>query len=397
MATYSYVIIGAGMSAAAAVQGIRDHDQAGEILIVGQEVFPPYKRPPLSKGLWREERIEDLWMSNDVQDSHLHLHLGDPVDEIQPDEHRIRTLGGLSWGYEKLLLATGGHARRLAGPPDRAFYPGTLSEHIRLWAQLRDKARKILVVGGGFIGSEMAAALTEKGHQVTWVISEEEPFAQWWPAILRDRVAQTYRDHGVDIRSGIRVEGIEHTKDGVAARTSNDLRLSADLAVVGIGWVPNDDLARSAGLCDEGPGIPVDEFGQTSQPNIFACGDVAYAPNAEHGRMHEDHALSQGRCVGATMAGTQVAYTDLPFFYSDLFSWGYEAVGDISTRHQIVEDWVNPGEEGVLYYLDGTRLVGVLNWNVWEGVGMARSLLERREAVTPEALRGKIRNPGSSA
>ena len=97
------------------------------------------------------------------------------------------------------------------------------------------------------------------------------------------------------------------------------------------------------------------------------------------------------------MAGTQVAYTDLPFFYSDLFSWGYEAVGDISTRHQIVEDWVNPGEEGVLYYLDGTRLVGVLNWNVWEGVAMARSLLERREPVTPEALRGKIRNPGSSA
>ncbi len=231
-------------------------------------------------------------MSNDAPDSHLHLHLGDPVCEIQLTEHRIRMVGGLCWSYEKLLLATGGHAKQISGPHDGVFYPGTLSEHIRLWAQLKDKARKILVVGGGFIGSEMTAVLAERGHRVTWVISDETPLAQWWPAILRDRVAQTYRDHGVDIHSGILVEGIETTKNGVVARTSNDQTLSADLAVVGIGWVPNDDLARSAGLCGEGPGVPVDDFGQTSQQNIFACGDVAYAPNAEHGRWLRDRLVT---------------------------------------------------------------------------------------------------------
>ncbi len=392
MEHYRYIIIGGGMAGHAAVQAILEQDSQGTILVIGDEPFAPYRRPPLSKALWKGERLEDIWLSVGAEDDRLNFHLGSRVQNINVDEKRVEVADGATWQFEKLLLVTGGRPRVLAGSRKRVFYPGHLAEHVRLHRHLGDEPRDVLVVGGGFIGSEMAAVLSERGHHVKWLMMEDRPFARMFPESLGNHLASAYREHGVEIHTRVGVTRFDEAAAGVLAVMDNGRSIAAELAVVGAGFEPNVELAQKAGLMSAGPGVPVNEFGQTVHPDIYAAGDVAVSAVDLHLMMHEDHALSQGRAVGTNMAGGRAAYTERPFFYSDLYHWGYEAVGDLNTRHRVVEDWVVPGDEGVLYYLEGDRLVGVLNWNVWDAVPTARALLEMPRRWTDEELRGQIRN-----
>lgn len=391
--TYPYVIVGAGMAAKAAIAGIRSQDPTGEILVIGEEPFLPYSRPLLSKGLWRQTRMEELWSDLGDGTVGIHYQLGSPVIEIDTVAHRIRTESGSQFEYEKLLLAIGGRPRRLGGSAGDVYYPGTVREHVRLATRLQGGPKKITVVGGGFIGSEMTAALSEQGHRVTWVLEESVPFMRIFPTILQNRLVAAYQEHQVEICSNITVAAIEPRANGVAVKTTNGQVITGEAVIVGIGWLLNDEVVRQAGLLEpDQRGVRVDEYGRTRIANVFACGDIAISKDAKRVMLHEDHALSQGRIVGRNMTGALEPYTEVPFFYSDLYAWGYEAVGDVDTRHRMVQDWVVLGEEGVVYYLDGTRLVGVLNWNVWGGVPKARALLAIDRDWAPSELMGQIRN-----
>ncbi len=392
MKAYDYVLVGGGMAAEAAVQGIRRRDRQGSILMVSEELFPPYARPPLSKRLWMDERMEEIWLPGWQRHANVELLLNTRITRISRDSQVVDTAEGRQFAYGKLLLATGGHPRVIPGSSERVYYVGSLGEHIRLWKAVREPSQ-LLVVGGGFIGAEMAAVLSSQGHRVQWVIAEKEPFASFFPPTLRERVASEYRGHGVSITTGELVSRFESGADGVTALFESGGQATAQAAVVGIGLALNDGLGIDASL-SEGPGIVVDDGLRTVDPYIWAAGDVAVMRTAPHPMLHEDHAVTQGRMAGENMAGAQKRYTHVPFFYSDLYQFGYEAIGDCRTDLEMVEDWVNPGEEGVVYYLRQGQVVGVLNWNVWDGIPKARELLGAEKVWRPEELRGQIRNQG---
>ena len=392
---YPYVIVGAGMAGMAAARGIREVDPAGEILVVGNEPFLPYARPPLSKGLWRGDKLEALWESDSFNIDGLHYQLGSPVTDVDTDSRVIRTASGFTVGYDKLLLAVGGRARRLPGSGDDIYYPGTLSEHLRLARRLEQGWLRVIVVGGGFIGSEMAAALSERGHHVLWIIQEQQPFARMFPETLRAHLLAAYRDHGVDVIARTQVQTIE-SQSLPTVVTAAGSRIAGDIVVVGAGWITNAEVADTMDLLTPGsPGILVDAYGHTRQAGIFASGDIARLEGEPSPMMHENRAVTQGRLVGRNMAGAHDAYAIRPFFYSDIYSWGYEAVGRLDARCEMVEDWARMGEEGVIYYLDQKRLVGILNWNVWNGVDAARALLGADRTWHAEELRGQISNGGN--
>jgi NADPH-dependent 2,4-dienoyl-CoA reductase/sulfur reductase-like enzyme len=199
-----------------------------------------------------------------------------------------------------------------------------------------------------------------------------------------------YRKHGVTIVGGSEVRSIAQANGGVRVITPGQ-DFEADLAVVGIGVIPNDELAQDVGLSD-GTGIEVDQYLRTANPHIWAAGDVAIMRPDLAPMMHEDHAVTQGRLAGENMAGAQKSYNHRSFYYSDLYHFGYEAIGDCRTSHQVVEDWVVPQEEGVVYYLNDGHVVGVLNWNVWDGIPKAQGLIDSQREVRAQELVGYIRN-----
>lgn len=336
--------------------------------------------------------MEEIWLDMAPADGEIVWHLGSPVIRVDPTNHQVITEGGSSFNYGRLLLATGGRPRMFVGTGASVFYPVSLAEHIRLTRTLANESRKVLVVGGGFVGSEMAAALSTAGHRVVWTMVEHDPFVNRFPSILGNQLKAAYEEHGVEIVPDSTITHIEGTGGGPIAVQVNGRIITADLAVVGIGFVPNDELGGGLGLTAPEGGILVDSYGQTLDTDIFAAGDVARIAGTTRISMHEDQALAHGRLVGSNMAGARIPYRHRPFFYSDLFEWGYEAIGDLDMRHTIIEDWVRPGQEGVVYYLDDGHLVGVLNWNVWDGIPAARALLSESRTWGAEELKGQIRN-----
>ena len=247
------------------------------------------------------------------------------------------------------------------------------------------------MIGGGFIGSEIAAALRTNGCEVTLLVQEPGIGARLFPAGLSDFVTGYYRDKEVDVLVDETVGSIE----GTQVTTGGGRVLEADCVVAGLGIEPAAELAADAGL-DVDDGILVDELGRCGgREDVFAAGDVARFPATKLGVTmrveHEDNANSHGRAVGANMAGAGAPYDHLPFFYSDLFELGYEAVGEVSSKHETVAEWETPNRKGVVCYLDGEgRPRGFLLWDVWGKVDDATDLIAAGEPVTPETLRGLL-------
>jgi 3-phenylpropionate/trans-cinnamate dioxygenase ferredoxin reductase subunit len=297
---------------------------------------------------------------------------------------------GETYAYERLLLATGGRPRRLPFGADEVIYFRTLDDYRRLRA-LADEGARFLVIGGGFIGSEIAAALAINGRSVTMVFPEPGIGARIFPAELSAFVTDYYQARGVDVLPGASVTAIERDGDKMRLATGDGRTLEADVVVAGLGIEPRVELAADAGLPIDN-GIVVDDRGRVDgHEHVFAAGDVARFPEAALGGSrrveHEDHAKTHGRLVGANMAGADAPYDHLPFFYSDLFDLGYEAVGELDSRLRTTADWSELGREGTVYYLDSAgRPRGVLLWNVFGRVDAARDLIRAGDPVEPEAL-----------
>jgi 3-phenylpropionate/trans-cinnamate dioxygenase ferredoxin reductase subunit len=372
------------MTADAAARGIRDHDAEGTIGMFGAESHEPYARPPLSKGLWTGKEESSIFRG--TPDLDVEINSGRRIASVDLDAHTATDDAGNVHSYEKLLLATGGTPRRLPGNADDVIYYRTLDDYRRLRALAGDGVRAV-VVGGGFIGSEIAAALTMNGCTVTIVFPDAGIGARLFPADLSSYVNDYYRDKGVTV---LPEERVKQAGSG-AVTTESGSTVEADVVVAGLGIVPATELAEAAGL-EVDDGILVDEYGRAGgRDDVFAAGDVARFPVAALGGTrrveHEDHANTHGRVVGANMAGADTPYDHLPFFYSDLFELGYEAVGDVDSRLDTVEHWVERGRKGVVVYVDDdARARGALLWDVWGKVDDARGLILAGTPVTPESL-----------
>ena len=301
---------------------------------------------------------------------------------------------GTVYTFDKLLLATGGRPRRLPfdREGDRIIYFRTLDDYRRL-RELAGAGRRIAVIGGGFIGSEIAAALTMTGGQAVMLFPEDGIGSRLFPAGLAQALNQFYREKGVEVITGELVSEITTTSGNTVLTTKSGRRIEAGGVVAGLGIQPEDQLASAAGLRTD-DGIVVDEFLRTSAPEIYAAGDVAKFPNPALGTRirveHEDNANTMGQTAGRNMAGPPAPYHHLPFFYSDLFDLGYEAVGDLDSRLTTIEDWKQPHREGVVYYLRDGRVRGVLLWNVWGQVDQARALIAQPGPFSRQDLIGRL-------
>lgn len=390
MTNYQYLIIGGGMTAAAAADGIREVDSTGSMGIVSAEPDAPYNRPPLSKALWKGTPLDTIWRK--TEDKRVEMHLGCTIKELVPEQKRVVDEKGNAFTYEKLLLATGGRPRRLLFGDDQIIYYRTLADYRRLRA-LTETGKRFAVIGGGFIGSEIAAALALNGNKVVMIFPGKDIGGRLFPQALAQFVSGIYEQKGVELLHGEKVVALEIRDDERVLKTGGGREIVADGVVAGIGLELNVELAQGAGLDTEN-GIVVDAHLRTSHPDIYSAGDVAsfYNPVLEKRLRveHEDNANSMGRVAGRNMAGKSESYDHLPFFYSDMFHLGYEAVGEVDSRLETFADWKKPNEEGVVYYLKDGRVRGVLLWNVWEQVEAARKLIAESGPFTAKNLKGRL-------
>lgn len=390
MKKYKYVIIGGGMTADTAVSGIREVDSKGSIAVISSESDPPYDRPPLTKGLWKDKQLDSVWRQ--TQKQQVELCLERTVTGMDAKKKTVTDDKNEVYQFEKLLLATGGTPRRLDFGGDDIIYFRTLADYRRL-RELTTKGKRFAVIGGGFIGSELAAALAMNHKEVVMVFPGSAICGRMFPSDLAQFLNDFYRQKGVDLWNGDSAAALERKGAQFILKTKGGREATVDGVVAGLGIKPNIDLAKAAGL-ETADGVVVDEYLRTSKPDIFAAGDVAFFYNPALDRRlrveHEDNANTMGKLAGRNMAGSKEPYHHLPFFYSDLFELGYEAVGELDSRLNVLADWKELHREGVVYYQQDGRVRGVLLWNVWGQVDAARELIASKRPFRAEDLKQKL-------
>ena len=383
MLAYKYLIVGGGMAADAALRGIREIDPLGAIGVICSEPCNPYNRPPLSKGLWKNSRLESVWRDTE-RVAGVTIHIQTTVEGIDATQKCVVDDKGASHSYEKLLLATGGAPRRLPFGDDSIIYFRTLADYHEL-RTLAELGSRFAVIGGGFIGSEIAAALQMNGKSVIMIFPEDGICARIFPADLSGSLATLYRQKGVEVVNGKTLAGLVMERGQLHLQVSGMKPVAVDGIVAGLGILPNTELAAGVGL-ETSDGVVVDELLRTSSKDIYAARDVAAFHNPALGKRirveHEDNANTMGRIAGRNMAGAQDRYDHLPFFYSDLFELGYEAVGELDPHLQTVSKWNEQFRQGIIYYLSQGKIRGVLLWNVSDKVDAARDAIAQARAFT---------------
>ncbi len=397
--SFTYIIVGGGLAGASAVEGIREIDKKNPILLIGSEKHLPYDRPHLSKKLWfGKKKVEDIFLHNAEFYTHndIAVTAGITVKTLDAERRVITDDGGGIYHYEKLLLATGGAPRTLpipGGTLGGICYYRTLDDYLRI-RQEASAGKSAVVIGGGFIGSEMAAALSMNGVDVTMIFPGPYLVNRVFPEYLGRAIQDRYRSRGIKILANEQPSVFSKNGSQFKTYTLSGKRIESDFVIVGIGIKPSLDLARDSGL-QTANGIIVDEYLQASLPGIYAAGDNAFFPYQALGTQtrveHWDNALNQGKAAGRNMAGAREPYTYMPYFFSDLFEFGYEAVGEVNSGLETFADWQTENDTGVIYYLRDGKVRGAMMCNVWEKVEAARTLIRSGEMMTPEKLRGLIR------
>jgi NADPH-dependent 2,4-dienoyl-CoA reductase/sulfur reductase-like enzyme len=386
---YRYVIVGGGLAGASAVEGIRGRDPDGNVLLLTRENHLPYHRPPLTKDLWFGKTTKDKISVHDEEfyrEKHVDLALRREVVELDPETRKIWDERGVSYEYDHLLLSTGGRPKLLG--VDGALHEGihyyrSLEDYLLLESRI-DRLQHALAIGGGFISLELAAALRHVGKEVTLLYPHDYPLQRILPRDLGLFVADLFRQNGVETVSGDAVTSFEDQSGLIMARTRQGNMITTQMVLIGIGIQPHVELAEAAGLA-VGNGIEVDEYGRTSNPQIYAAGDVAEFPYLALGERvrieHWDHARAHGLAIGANMAGAGEPYDYLPEFWSSFFGLSWEAVGDLDPELEVEAVWKTPHREGVLFYLREGVIRGVLLWNVEGKVEWARELIRGGHAL----------------
>jgi 3-phenylpropionate/trans-cinnamate dioxygenase ferredoxin reductase component len=360
------LIVGAGLAAAAAIEGIRERDTDGSITMIGAENHLPYDRPPLSKKLWLGKKdVQDLFVHGQAfyDQNGVAFFPGRRVVSLDARSGTATDDKGQAYRFKKLLLATGGAPQRLPIPGGEmagVCYYRTLDDYERIRRQAVE-GRSAVIIGGGFIGSEMAAALRINKLDVAMIYPASHLCDRVFPVDLGLAMEGIYQDRGIRILKGQKPASFDRKGSAFVVRTSGGAQIESDILIVGVVIKPAGELAEGAGL-STGDGIIINEFLQTSPPDIYAAGDNArfpYLALAQQARIeHWDNALNQGRHAGRNMAGAHEAFTYMPYFLSDLFEFGYEAVGEVNSQMEIFADWRKQHHTGVIYYLRNNKIRG---------------------------------------
>ena len=394
----TYAIVGGGLAGASAAQEIRGRDKDGSIFLFGNERHLPYDRPPLSKKLWfGQKKVDEIFLYDQefYNQNRIDVALGTKIILIDAKNKTISDEQGRGYRFEKLLLATGGIPRTLSipgGDLEGICYYRYLDDYLRIRNEAKE-GKSALVIGGGFIGSEIAAALNISKVDVTMVFPEPYLVERVFPPYLGKAIQKHYIEKGVKILNKDKPMSIVKKGPRFLTQTNSGKQIESDILIVGIGITPMIGLAEKASL-QTGNGIVVNEFLQTSNPDIYAAGDNAFFPYRALGQKmrveHWDNALNQGKWAGRNMTGGHEPFVYMPYFFSDLFEFGYEAVGEVDSRLETFADWQKENDSGVIYYLKDRKIRGAMMCNVWGKVDAAREMIKKGEQVRPEDLRGAI-------
>jgi 3-phenylpropionate/trans-cinnamate dioxygenase ferredoxin reductase subunit len=390
MASQAFVIVGAGLAGAKAAEALRGGGFDGQLTLIGEEGHLPYERPPLSKDYLAGKAERDSVFVHDqawYRQQEIALRLGRQAVAIDRAVRQVRLDDGDSLPYDKLLITTGSSPRRLADASG-VHYLRTIDDSDRL-QEILATGSHLAVIGGGWIGLEVAAAARQAGLQVTVLVNLELPLLRVLGREMAQVFADLHRSQGVSLRLGVRVEGIS---GGTAAgvRLGDGTRIEADAVVAGIGAMPRISLAAEAGL-EVTDGIVTTAALRTSDPDIFAAGDVASAYHPLLGRHirveHWANALKQPAVAAAAMLGQDVRYEDLPYFYTDQYDLGMEYLGDVRDGYdQVVVRGDVEGREFIAFWLKDGRVLAGMNVNVWGVTDSIKNLIRSGHPVTAAAL-----------
>ena len=401
----TYVVVGASLAGARAVEALRDAGDDAHVVMVGEEDTLPYERPPLSKGFLAgetpREELEvlgaDWYSEHDVE-----LRLGRTVTGLDRDKATVR-VDGEALGYDKLLLATGSAPVRLEVPGaglDGVHYLRSAADSEGIRAAI-DAGGPLVVIGGGWIGLEVAAVARGKGVDVSVVEPQPVPLSRVMGTEVGERWAALHRGHGVELLTGTTVASLHGDSAVDAVETGDGRRLPASAVVVGVGIRPRTELAEAAGLALDN-GIAVDSHLRTDDPRVWAAGDVAAAVNGWAGRRlrveHWANANDQGAFAGRSLAGSTEEWAVAPFFFTDQYDVGAEYWGWADPRSaQVVLRGTPDDGAWFAFWLDDGAVAAALHVNGWDDADAVKALVEGHVRADPQALADSGRELGSLA
>lgn len=384
----TFVIVGASLTGAKAAEELRDRGFEGRVILLGEERERPYERPPLSKDFLRGEAVDKPFVHDAkfYTDSKIDLRTGVAVTAIDPLGSTVTVGGSETIEFDRLLIATGAEPRRLnlpGGDLDGIVYLRTVGDSEALGARFGDGVR-VVVVGAGWIGSEVAASARQKGCEVTMIAPESAPLERVLGAELGKVYRDVHEDQGVRFLAGTGVTGFDGSSSAEAVLTDCNERVEADVVVVGAGVLPRTDLAEAARIPTDN-GILVGASLETEAPGIFAAGDVANAMNPFYNRRirveHWANARRQGAAAARSMLGEQVQFDEIPYFFSDQYDVGMEYVGYAPESDRVVYRGDVDGCEFIAFWLKDGRVIAGMNMNVWDVSEKIRDLIRSRAQV----------------
>lgn len=388
------VIIGAGHAGGRAAEALHTVGHRGAITLLGEENHRPYERPPLSKELLAGKMpIEKIYLHAPeyYAQSGITLRLGATAVEIDRTAQRVRLADGSQIAYDALLLTTGARARRLTipgGDDSRVFYLRDVEDSLRLRERLT-AGMKLAVIGAGFIGLEVAATAVTQGAEVTVLELAPQVLGRVLPAAVAEVVAARHRRNGAQIITGVAVMAIEPADDGLRLRLGDGKTITADIVAIGVGAVPNTELAAAAGLAVDN-GIVVDEFGRSSDPAIFAAGDVTRHFNPLLGRALRleawQNAQNQGIAIAKVMAGAAEPFAEVPWFWTDQYDMNLQMAGAVAAWDEPVWRGMASDPGFTVFQLAAGVPVAAITVNNARDMRFARLLIARAKPVDPAAL-----------
>jgi 3-phenylpropionate/trans-cinnamate dioxygenase ferredoxin reductase subunit len=390
----TFVIVGGGLAGSVAAGTLRAGGFEGRIVLVGDEVHLPYSRPPLSKAVLRGESDSDVCNLRSAQwyaDHDIDLELGVRADVVDPHDRVVVLESGRRIGYDKVLLATGGRARALDVPGfrlDGVHTLRTLDDSLAVRSQLRPGAR-VIVVGAGFIGAEVAASARMLGCEVTMFEIADVPLSRVLGAEVGRRYAAIHREEGVELHTGIALARIEGNGRVERVVATDGAVYDADIVIAGVGIAPDVGTATSSGI-DVGNGIIVDERCETSVPDVFAAGDVALHPNPILGQIIRveqwQNAQHQGAAAARNMLGHHEPFAEVPWFWSDQYDVNLQMAGLPAASDDVVFRGDNTGRAFSVFYLRAGVLAAVVGLNRTKDVSHGRRLIHEHATVRREVL-----------
>lgn len=389
-----FVIVGASLAGAKAAETLRSEGFGGQVMLVGEEPSRPYERPPLSKDYLRGEKGFDdvaVHTADFYEEQEIELRTSTRVIALDTSSRELTLEGGERLGYDRLLLATGAAPRILRSPGAElagVHYLRSVEDSDSLREAVRGAAH-VVVVGGGWIGAEVAASARQLGADVSIVEMAAVPLER----VLGPEVGAVYRDlhadHGVKLHLGVGVDSLRGGEQVEAVVLSDGTSVEGDVVVVGVGVLPRTELAETAGLALDN-GVTADEHLRTSAPDVFVAGDVANAFHPRYGKRvrleHWSSALNQGPAAARNMLGQDVAYERTPYFYSDQYDAGMEYRGLAYAWDQVVFRGDPAGREFVSFWLQGGRVIAGMNFNVWDQGDAIEALVSAQASVSPDRL-----------